>query len=74
MEEATVALTSFNAALERIGLGQGQRNAIIETSGCCNIAMIGLLSADQVSKICKRINTRPVNPIEIIRFRNNYSW
>jgi hypothetical protein len=24
-----------------------------------------LLTADQVSKICKRINTRPVNPIEI---------
>jgi hypothetical protein len=65
MEEAAIALASFNAALERIGLGQGQCNAIIETSGCRNIMMIGLLTADQVSKICKRINTRPVNPIEI---------
>jgi len=55
----------FVAALDRIGLEPEQRNAIIETSGCINIAMLGLLTSSQVSKLCKRIETRPVNPIHI---------
>jgi hypothetical protein len=38
------ALASFDAALTRIGLEQAQRDAIIETSRCRNIAMIGLLN------------------------------
>ncbi len=55
----------FLAALERVGFNQDQRIAIVETSGCLNMAMLGLLSAMQVSKICKRTETRPINPIQI---------
>ena len=55
----------FLSALERVGFNQDQRIAIVETSGCLNMAMLGLLSATQVSKICKRTETRPINPIRI---------
>jgi len=59
------ALAEFDAALGRIGLEQAQRNAIIETSECMNIAMLGLLLVDQLSKVCKRLETRAVNLIRI---------
>jgi len=55
----------FLAASARIGFDQAQQDAIIETSGCTNIAMLGLLSATQVSKICKRIETRLVNLVRV---------
>jgi hypothetical protein len=55
----------FLEALQRVGFEQDQRVAIIEASGCLNIAMLGLLSIAQVSKFCKHIETRPVNPIRI---------
>jgi len=55
----------FVAALDRIGFEPEQRNAIIQTSGCINMAMLGLLTSSQVSKLCKRIETRAVNPIHI---------
>jgi hypothetical protein len=58
-------LTSLQAVLLRIGLTQGQVDAFCNVSGCINIAMMGLLSADQVLKTCKRIATRTVNPIQI---------
>jgi len=58
-------LASFQAVLLRIGLTQGQVDAFCNVSGCINIAMMGLLSADQVLKTCKRIATRTVNPIQI---------
>jgi ethanolamine utilization protein EutA (predicted chaperonin) len=62
---AAAALAEFDAAMARIGFAQAQRDAIIESSGCRNMAMIRLLTADQVSKICKRISTRADNPIPI---------
>jgi len=60
-----VALAEFDAALRRIGLEQAQREAIIETSGCMNIAMLALLSVNQLSIVCKRLETRALNPISI---------
>lgn len=59
------ALAAFDAVLERIGFTQPQRDAIIETTGCRNVAMLGLLAADQISKMCKRLESRTVNPIVI---------
>jgi hypothetical protein len=53
------------AVLTRIGFGQPQRDAIIDMSGCRNIAMMGLLTMDQVAKMCKRIETCAVNPLPI---------
>jgi hypothetical protein len=55
----------FLAALARISFDQAQQDAIVETSGCTNVAMLALLSATQVSKICKRIETRLVNPVRV---------
>jgi hypothetical protein len=62
---AALMLAEFSTALERIGFEQEQRDAIIETNGCRNMAMLGLLSADQISKLCKRLDSRQVNPIRI---------
>jgi len=38
----------FINALARIGFSPMERQGFIEVSGCVNIAMLGLLSADQV--------------------------
>ena len=53
----------FINALARIGFSPMERQGFIEVSGCVNIAMLGLLSADQVSRIFKRLATRTVDPI-----------
>jgi hypothetical protein len=37
----------------------------MELSGCSNIAMLGILSASQIAKLCKRISTRVDNPLAI---------
>jgi hypothetical protein len=55
----------FEDALTRIGFGPPERQAIMTMSGCQNIAMLGILTADQVSKICKQIETRVLNPLPI---------
>jgi hypothetical protein len=65
MDPAQAATIAFEDALMRIGFGLPERTAIIEMSGCRNIAMLGLLTTDQVSKVCKRIETRQVNPLPI---------
>jgi len=36
----------FDALLARIGFYADQRDAVIGTSGCINVAMIGLLAVD----------------------------
>ena len=59
------ALANFDNILSRIGFNQPQRDAIMDTSGCRNVAMIGLLTATQITKLCKRIASRPINPVEI---------
>ena len=64
-QTAAQQLAAFQALLLRIRLTQAQVDAICEATGCVNIAMVGLLSADQISRACKRIGTRAENPILI---------
>jgi hypothetical protein len=64
-QTAAQQLAAFQALLLRICLTQAQVDAICEATGCVNIAMVGLLSADQISRTCKRIGTRAENPILI---------
>jgi hypothetical protein len=56
---------AFENALARIGFSPNERQAFIKTSGCTNIAMLGILPADQISKICKRLSTRAIDPITL---------
>ncbi len=65
LNAAAVALADFDAVLTRIGFAQPQQDAIIDLSGCRNVAMMGLLTTEQVSKMCKRIESRPVQPLPI---------
>jgi len=53
----------FINALARIGFSPIEHQGFIEVSSCVNIAMLGLLSSDQVSCIFKRLATRTVDPI-----------
>jgi uncharacterized membrane-anchored protein len=62
---AAEGLVTLDYTLNRIGFNQQQRDAIIETRACRHVAMIGLLSAEQVSKFFKRIETRMANPLVI---------
>jgi len=61
-----------DAILIRIGFSPEQREAVIDTSGCVNVAMIGLLTADQISKMCKRIESRAANPIIITTMQEQF--
>jgi hypothetical protein len=47
----------FENALARIGFSPEERLAFIQASGCTNVAMIGLLSTDQINRLCKRLST-----------------
>jgi len=58
-------LQHFQNVLLHIGFTQAQCDAICAATGCVNIGMIGLLSADQITRMCKRISTRAENPIAI---------
>lgn len=60
MDPAAATTIEFEDTLMRIGFGLPER-IIIEMSGCLNIAMLGLLTIDQVSKVCKRIEMQQVN-------------
>jgi hypothetical protein len=53
----------FENALARVGFSPIEHQGFIEASGCINIAMLGLLSPEQVSRIFKRLAIRAVNPI-----------
>jgi hypothetical protein len=53
MAAINVDRITFEDALARIGLDPDECQAFIAQSGCTNVAMMGLLPADQVSKICK---------------------
>jgi hypothetical protein len=55
----------FENALAHIGFGLNERNAFIQASGCVNAAMMGLLSSEQISHICKRLATRAVDLIPL---------
>jgi hypothetical protein len=62
---AQIAQNAFRAALMQIGFDAPRAEAIIELSGCLNVAMLGLLSASQITKLCKRVSTRTDNPLAI---------
>jgi len=62
----------FDALLARIGFNADQRNAVIDISGCINVAMIGLLTIDQLSKMCKSIESRAVNPVVIFTVQEQF--
>ena len=56
---------AFRDALTRLGFTMDQQIAFIQQTGCRNVAMLGLLTSEQVSKVCKEIRTRVINPILI---------
>lgn len=43
----------FRAALNRVGFTPDEQVAIIEYTGCRNLAMLGLLSEDDLTRMCK---------------------
>lgn len=61
MDEAN----AFRDALSRIGLNPIMQEEIIAYTGCVNIAMLGLLTAEDISKMCKTFRTRANNPINV---------
>jgi hypothetical protein len=65
MAAADIERIAFENALARIGFGPEERREFIASSGCTNIAMMGLLPAEQVNRICKRLGTRAANPITL---------
>ncbi len=65
MAAADIERIAFENALARIGFGPDERRAFIAASGCTNIAMMGLLPAEQVNRICKCLATRAVDPITL---------
>jgi hypothetical protein len=62
---AQAARNAFQAALMRIIFDALRAEAIMELSGCSNIAMLGILSTSQIAKLCKQISTRADNPLAI---------
>ena len=55
----------FCAALNRVGFTPDEQVAIIEYTGCRNLAMLGLLSEDDLTRMCKAFQTRSVAPIPL---------
>jgi hypothetical protein len=55
----------FRAALNRIGFTPEEQAAIIDYTGCRNIAMLGLLSEDDLIRMCKAFRARPNAPIPL---------
>lgn len=59
------AQLAFSAALGRIGLAPNIQQEIITYTGCINIGMLGLMTPDDITKMCKTFRTRPANPLQI---------
>jgi hypothetical protein len=55
----------FIAALNRIGFNPDEQQAITQYTGCRNIAMLGLLSEEDITRMCKTLRTRANNPIPL---------
>jgi hypothetical protein len=67
MQQPPVAVqleADFRAALNRIGFMPDEQGAIIDYTGCRNLAMLGLLSEEDLIWMCKAFRTRP-NPIPL---------
>ncbi len=58
----------FGAALSRLGFVQAIRDEFIQISRCTDMAMLGLLSTDQVARACKRVNqANPAAPLSTMQ-------
>ena len=55
----------FLAALNRIGFNPDEQIAIVEYTGCRNIAMLGLLSEEVIIRMCKAFRTCTIVPIPL---------
>lgn len=64
MAVAQANLTAFHEALGRIGFSQAAQNAI-SNQGFSNVALLGLITSDQVKQVCKLIREDPVTPVPI---------
>ncbi len=58
----------FRAALNHVGFTPDGQIAIIEYTGCRNLAMLGLLSEDDLTRMCKAFRMRSVAPIPLSVF------
>jgi len=55
----------FRAALNRIGFTPEEQAAIVHYTGCRNIAMLGLISEEDLIRMCKAFRMRPNVPIPL---------
>jgi riboflavin synthase len=65
-QAAQAAQVAFMAALGRIGFAPVAQQEIIAYTGCANIAMLGLMTPEDISKICKVFRTHAVNPLQVM--------
>jgi hypothetical protein len=65
-QAAQAAQVAFMAALGRIGFAPAAQQEIIAYTGCANIAMLGLMTPEDISKICKVFRTHAVNPLQVM--------
>jgi hypothetical protein len=64
MAEARENVASFQAALGRIGL-MAQAQAAVVAQGFVSIALLGLVTSDQIKQLCKLIREDTNNPVTI---------
>jgi hypothetical protein len=55
----------FRAALNRIGFTPDEQTAIVEYTGCRNIAMLGLLAEEDITRMCKAFRASMIAPIPL---------
>ncbi len=58
------AQAAFQTALNRIGFSQAAQ-AAVTAQGFVNVALLGLVTADQIKQVCKLIREDPNNPVTI---------
>ncbi len=56
------AQAAFQTALNRIGFSQAAQ-AAVTAQGFVNVALLGLVTADQIKQVCKLIREDPNNPV-----------
>jgi hypothetical protein len=58
-------LAEFRAALNHIGFNVAEQQAIVDFTGCTNLAMLGLLLKEDISTMCKALRICPMNPVPL---------
>jgi hypothetical protein len=64
MAEAQANIASFQAALSRSGFTMQAQEAVV-SQGFVNIALLGLVTSDQIKELCKLIREDTNNPVPI---------